>query len=288
MFCKKCGQQINTAGKFCGYCGVEIKRENPSAKTKSCPFCKEEIYLDQGECPSCKRILIEKIPSSQKHATDTPKFYNQTEESIISKFIGLVRRINYSKLVFNKYILILFGVIFVVWIFSIYDSSYDNGGTKAPLPPPTTQISGDAVQFTPPTPAVSLTNGTIFKKNNTYLHGYGELQIKNGTSLDAVAKLIRGGASVLTVYMKANGVYTMLDISDGIYWLAFAQGLDWDSTTQKFRRDAQYSVFEKTFDFVTTEDSDSYYYPTFEVTLNPVIGGTAKTNSVDPQQFDAY
>ncbi len=99
-----------------------------------------------------------------------------------------------------------------------------------------------------------------------------------------MAKLIRGGTSVLTVYIKANNAYTMRDISDGVYWLAFALGLDWDSTTQKFRSNRQYSAFEDTFNFTTTNEE----YTIFEVTLNPVLGGTAETTDVNPQQFDAY
>jgi len=261
-----------------------VNEKTFSTHKKLCPFCKEEISLDCEKCPNCGHLLVEKISSNKKYTTDTPKFNKQTKENIVSRFIAVSKKINWSKLLFNKYIAILFGIIFMVWIFSGDNSSYNSSSTKASLPPPTTQISHNMIDLTPVAPAISLTNGTILKKNNSYLQGYGELQIKNGTNLDAVAKLIRAGASVLTVYIKANSTYTMLDISDGTYWLAFAQGLDWDSTTQKFRRNTQFSVFEDTFDFATTYDK----YQTFEVTLNPVIGGTAKTSDIDPQQFDAY
>jgi len=284
MFCENCGKQISEAEKFCKYCGVKIDRVDSSMKLKKCPFCKEEINFDCVECPNCKRILVEKIPANQKATTDIPEFNNQPKENIISKFISFTKKINYPKLIFNKYVAILFGVIFLVWILSGDDSSYKSGGTKAPLPPPITQTSDDVVESIPLTSAISLTNGTILKKNNTYLRGEGELQIKNGTSLDAVAKLIRGGTSVLTVYIKANNTYTMRDISDGTYWLAFTQGLDWDSTAQKFRYNVQYSAFDETFAFITT----SRQYTIFEVTLHPVVGGTAQTSNIDPQQFDAY
>jgi len=286
MFCKYCGKKNPEGSRFCKYCGREIIANEKTFSThrKLCPFCKEEISLGYEKCPNCGRLLVEKISSNEKYTTDIPKFNKQTKENIVSKFIALSRKINWPKLLFNKYVAILFGIIFMIWIFSGDNSSYDSSSTKAPLPLPSTQISYDAIDLAPTTPAISLTNGTILKKNNSYLRGYGELQIKNGTNLDAVAKLIRGGASVLTVYIKTNSTYTMLDISDGIYWLAFAQGLDWDSTTQKFKRNTQYSVFENTFDFTTTYDE----YQTFEVTLNPVIGGTAETLAVDPQQFDAY
>lgn len=281
MFCKHCGKENKEEAKFCKYCGAEIMQLNFfTNETKFCPFCKEEISSDKQECPNCKRILVEKIPSDQIDTVD--EFNNQPKESIISKFISFSRKINYRKLLFNKYVVILLGVIFVVWISLGDDSSYNSGGTKVSLPPPSTQVSDSVIEFTPT--AVSLANGTILKKNSVYLKGYGELQIKNGTNLDAVAKLIRSGASVLTVYIKANSTYTMLNISDGTYWLAFAQGLDWDSTTQKFRRNTQYSVFDETFYFVTTNRE----YTIFEVTLNPVVGGTAETSDVDSQQFDAY
>lgn len=261
-----------------------VAREEALFGKKNCPFCKEEIDIGNDECPNCKRILAEKIPMNENYTADMPEFKNQTKEGVASKFIGLVRRINYFKLIFNKYTAILFGIILIVWISSGDDSSYDSGGTKAPLPPPTTQISDGSVEFIPSTPDASLTNGTILKKNNTYLRGYGELEIKNGTGLDAVAKLIRGGASVLTVYIKANSTYTMRDISDGTYWLVFAQGSDWDSTFKKFKYNTQYSVFDDAFDFITTHDK----YRTWEVTLNPVVGGTAETSNVAGSQFDQY
>ena len=233
-----------------------------------CSKCRKEINEGSKFCKYCGAETTEGFLS----AKPVDSFLDQT---------------NYSRLILNKYVAILVAVIFVVWVFAAYDSSY-SGGTKTPLPPPSTQDSVDLPALVPLAPPVSLANGTVLKKSTVYLNGYGEVQIQNGTDQDAVAKLIHGGTSVLTVYIKANNTYTMRDISDGVYWLVFVQGLDWDSTTQKFRRDAQYSAFDETFNFVTTEDSQYYHYSTFEITLNPVVGGTAETSSVDPQQFDAY
>ncbi|OGJ55214.1 hypothetical protein A2880_02795 [Candidatus Peribacteria bacterium RIFCSPHIGHO2_01_FULL_49_38] len=187
--------------------------------------------------------------------------------------------------------------ILIVWG---YFASADNSSTQAPLPAPVTQTSdtytnkvvGDTIDSTSnlslqaqsDAPAVSLPTGTILKKRSAYLQGYGELEIKNGTNEDAVAKLIRDGTSVLTIYIKANSTYTMKDVSDGTYWLAFAQGIDWDADTKTFSRNVGYSSFEETFDFVTTDSQ----YTIFEVTLNPVVGGTAETETVDASQFNAY
>jgi hypothetical protein len=235
-----------------------------------CKHCEKQINEDAKFCKFCGT----KVVHEEFHFA-----------KIRSSFL---EKINWRKLLFNRYVAILVGVIFIVWISSGDDSSYNSGGTKAPLPAPVQQVSDDVVEFTPTTPAVSLANGTILKKSTAYLQGNGKLHVKNGTGLDAVAKLIRGGTSILTVYIKANSNYTMTGVLDGIYWLAFAQGLDWDSTTQKFRRNTQYSSFDETFDFTTTEDYQYIYYPEFEVTLHPVIGGTAETSSVDPAQFNAY
>lgn len=280
MFCENCGKQIDEAEKFCKYCGVKIDRAGFFTKSKKCPFCKKWVGLNEKECPNCRRILFENIETKQE------SLFSKTKNTFF-RFINFAKKPNYSKIIFNKYVAILFGVILIVWIFSGDNTSY-NSGTKAPLPVPVQQASDDVVKFTPSTPVVSLANGTILKKNNVYFREYGKLHIKNGTTLDAVAKFIRGGTSVLTVYIKANSNYTITGISDGIYWLAFAQGLDWDSTIQKFRSNVQYSAFDEIFDFTTTEDYQYIYYPEFEVTLHPVVGGTAETSPVDPEQFNAY
>lgn len=158
--------------------------------------------------------------------------------------------------------------------------------TSTPLPTPniTAQSQQESVVVPDLTPGNSLPTGTVLKKRSAYLQGEGELQISNGTSYDAVAKLIRDGASVLTVYIKANSTYTMKNIDDGTYWLAFAQGTDWNATTQKFNRNAQASAFDETFEFETTATQSAGW----KVTLNVVAGGTAQSSDVDPAQFDQY
>ena len=158
--------------------------------------------------------------------------------------------------------------------------------TSTPLPTPSTatQTEQESTYVPDLTPGNSLPTGTVIKKRSAYLQGEGELQISNGTSYDAVAKLIRDGTSVLTVYIKANSTYTMENISNGTYWLAFAQGTDWNATTKKFNRNAQTSAFDDTFVFETTDTQ----YSGWEVTLNPVAGGTAQSSDVDPSQFDQY
>jgi hypothetical protein len=277
MFCKKCGKENSELARFCKECGENI------FLGKKCPFCKSEISLLSDVCPSCKQVLIEKIGNKYKERKEN-SYSNNTppHDNFILIFLKKLRSINYHKLIFSKFGAIVVGVIFFIWIYSIDDTS--NNGSKIPLPAPVKQDTSLVDRLNSPTSNVSLANGTIIKKNTLYLRGDGELEIKNGTSLDAVAKLIRNGTSVLTIYIKANNNYTIKNISDGTYWLAFAQGTDWNSTTQKFNRNPQYSVFDETFNYITT---DTQYW-TFEVTLNPVVGGTAETSDVDPSQFNAY
>lgn len=163
---------------------------------------------------------------------------------------------------------------------------FSDSETATPLPAPSSSSQADRVVESQPdlTPGNSLLTGTVIKKRSTYLQGEGQLKIVNGTNYDAVAKLIRDGTSLLTVYIKANETYTMKNISDGTYWLAFAQGTDWNETTLKFNRNAQVSAFDDTFDFTTTATKSSGW----EVTLNAVAGGTAQSSDVDPAQFDQY
>lgn len=175
-----------------------------------------------------------------------------------------------------------FVILIGVWI--LY-AVFTDSGTSSSLPPPVAAQNIETPAFTPDlTPGVSLQNGTVLKRISTYMQGYGELQISNGTSYDAVAKLIRNGTSVFSVYIKANSNYTIDSIADGTYWLAFAQGTDWNSTTKSFNRNQQFSSFEDTFDFETSDEQ----YTTYEITLNPVAGGTAETRDVNADQFAAY
>ncbi|MFH1564603.1 MAG: hypothetical protein ABIC82_02010 [bacterium] len=131
-------------------------------------------------------------------------------------------------------------------------------------------------------------------KNSYYLNGLGELQIKNETSLDAIAKLVNTtlNKSVFTVYIKANTTYTINKVKDGNYKLFFNLGNDWDTEVKAFSVNSSYEVFEDLFDFTTREYEEGDYirtkYSTFEVTLNPVIGGTAETENINVAEFANY
>lgn len=166
----------------------------------------------------------------------------------------------------------------------IWGAMEDSSTSSLPAPSTVTQSPQESVNVPDLTPGNSLPTGTVLKSRSAHLQGEGQLEISNGTSYDAVAKLILDGASVLTVYIKANTTYTMENINDGTYWLAFAQGTDWSTTTEKFNRNAHASAFDETFEFETTATQSAGW----EVTLNEIAGGTASASDVDLSQFDQY
>ena len=131
---------------------------------------------------------------------------------------------------------------------------------------------------------MSLSTGTVLKQRSAYLQGDGTLTISNGTDGDAVIKLINAGTSVFTVYIQKGDSYTIKNISDGSYRVAFDQGTNWDSATGAFTNDEGSQFFEDVLDYATTNSQ----YTTYSLTLNAVEGGTAQTDTVNSSQFSQY
>ncbi len=117
--------------------------------------------------------------------------------------------------------------------------------------------------------------------------GYGTLKISNGTDLDAVAKLVDdNGTTRRFVYIAADGETTLEGIGPCTCVLRFGLGVDWDSDSQRFLRDRSYSEFVDPLKFEEVETPTGVEYATYEVTLHPVIGGNAQTNSIDEDAFE--
>ena len=156
--------------------------------------------------------------------------------------------------------------------------------TKTPTPT-FTPTSTPTPTFTP-TPTATplprrLDNGEYINRVD-WFHGEGELEIDNGTSLDAVAVLTTLTEEPLaSVYVRASSQFTITDIPDGEYKLFFMLGEDWDDATGRFTRKAHYSAFQDTFSYITTSTTATIW----KATLHPVVGGTAATEEVDPSKF---
>ncbi len=283
MFCKHCGKQIDESARFCKYCGRELtmKEKTTFGETKTCPFCNKGISFDYEECPYCKRLLIERVSSSQKRVADISQLHSNAKNSITAKLRDFFnKRGNYSKLI--KYSFILLLIIFVVWIFSGDEQSYNE---KSPA-----RINESIEINSPKRDYNSLPSGTIIHSLSYYLTGSGELKIDNGTGYDTVVKLISISAdkSIYTAYIKAKNSHKINKISDGRYKLLFMHGRDWDMINKTFMVDKNYSEFKDDFYFITRETTYYDEYSVYEITLHPVYGGTAKTGDISKNEFDKY
>lgn len=324
QFCKNCGTRVDGPEDRCSSCsGGESKYQDTNQNNNSTIYYKssqdilKNLWTGSGICEICgARKPTKKVEFHQNIGAFIMRFERHIDGNLcqkcINKFfwkftlttlaigwLGLIsffvapfyiisniislggaKGISFRRFILNRYTAILVGIIVLLLVINENDKSYYQTLT--------TEVGQNNQSNFTPQPAISLATGTVIKRNTTYLQGEGKLEIKNGTNLDAVAKLVRNSTSVLTVYIKANSNYTMTNISNGTYKLAFAQGLDWDSINQKFRRNEQYSIFDKSLSFTATEDGQYYYYSTFEVTLHPVVGGDAETSNVNPDLFDSY
>jgi len=206
---------------------------------------------------------------------------------------------------FKKYILILALLPLFLLIIFISIKKQSNNTYIIHIPAPVSVIPSNenssvelndtsTIQTKDSKTYVSLPNGTVLSKSSYYLKGLGQLKIDNGTNLDAIAKLVNASTnkSIFTVYIKAKNTYSISKISDGNFKLFFNLGNDWDTEIKAFMVNSGYKVFEENFDFTTSEYEEGDYvhtqYATFSVTLNPVIGGQAKTDEINAIEFSNY
>lgn len=179
-------------------------------------------------------------------------------------------------------------IIVLFFVFSLFSSENNTNN------PPISTNTINNIQDSSPVNYITLDTGFILKINKQYLSGLGEINIENNSNEDSLAKLVRldTKSSIYTVYIKAKSKYTIKGINNGIYDLYFSSGLNWDNENQKFLKNNYYSKFEEHFDFITKKidqgDRISTEYTIFNVTLDPVIGGTAETNSVSEIEFSNY
>lgn len=128
-----------------------------------------------------------------------------------------------------------------------------------------------------------LPNGRYIRDRNR--GGRAELAIENGGSSDSVVTLSRDSKPAISVFVRKGQSYTIRNVSDGTYGVYFSGGADWDDEARAFGRNCTFSRFDDPLKFRTTRDARGIYWQNFRITLQPVIGGTARTNDVDPDDF---
>ena len=128
-----------------------------------------------------------------------------------------------------------------------------------------------------------LPNGKLVSAG--HLSGRGELTIDNGGSGDAVVTLSKGRKPAVSVYIRKDKKYTVKGVPDGSYAVFFTGGADWDGKARAFGRKCAFQRFEDSLKFSTTRVGDQTLYQTWRITLQPVVGGSARTADVDPSEF---
>jgi len=139
-------------------------------------------------------------------------------------------------------------------------------------------------------PAVSLTNGTEIK-SRLFIDGHGELNIKNGTSYDALVNLVDPHLmrAVRSFYVQAGKNFVEKNIAPGVYEIYFSTGTDWDARTRSFRVDASYGRLERQISYRESQDpaTGEVAFQGFEVTLQASEGGDVASLPVDKETFQA-
>ncbi len=136
-------------------------------------------------------------------------------------------------------------------------------------------------------PPVRVDNGRVVL-DATAWRGGGELRIRNGTDLDAVAvltTLVR--RPVRAVAVRSGHAATMRHVADGPYLLYFTLGLDWDASRRRFADPSSSYRFTEPLMFRTTGSLlwGNPTFSTYEVTLHPVEWGNAPVQPVPDAEF---
>ncbi|MEU8517421.1 hypothetical protein AB0C76_38490 [Kitasatospora sp. NPDC048722] len=124
----------------------------------------------------------------------------------------------------------------------------------------------------------TLDNGTMVRKGR--LNGEGVFKVDNGGSSDAVVTLALDGKAVNSVYVAKGSNASIEGVQDGTYEVYFSGGVDWDNDAKAFTQSCRFTKFQDTLAFETGRTATSW-----SITLKPVVGGNAKTEDVDQNNF---
>ena len=139
-------------------------------------------------------------------------------------------------------------------------SPQGQGPTIAATMGPT--ILPTVIPATPTPPSISaLPTGTRIVQD--LQGGYGQLVINNNVrGEDAVVVMAPAGdpeTAVMAVYVKGGESYTVYGITDGQYVLYDMIGSNWNSTYNAFLNPGEYTKFNNTLDYVTTNTTSKVY-----------------------------
>jgi hypothetical protein len=124
-----------------------------------------------------------------------------------------------------------------------------------------------------PSGPVSLTNGMVLRQIRVGPH---TLKTTNGLSSDAVVKIREtAGSTVLSFYVAAGREVTINRVPEGTFIIEFATGRDFSPVCGYFLGNMSSRRFVNAESFETQVQGNHRYTSVLEITLNPVVGGTA-------------
>ena len=115
--------------------------------------------------------------------------------------------------------------------------------------------------------------------------GRGMLSISNNTDFDAIIKIVEGGHTVRSICVRAYDNAEISNIGSGNYIVKFALGMDYNPTTQLFNHPQTFKQFDESFEFQEYRADGYIHWRNFEISLNPVEGGTATAKVINERDF---
>jgi uncharacterized protein YraI len=149
-----------------------------------------------------------------------------------------------------------------------------NEGNAVELPVPCTEIPPGT--YRPVTGLLISVQGT---------RGWNQIRINNGEKYDAVFIVTDlNNQVVVSAYVRNGEKFTISKIYDGLYYLYFTIGTDWNGTI--FTKNASYSRYLTQLNFYTTGASkETNWYYTYLVYTSNLPGDYSRTIIVSEDQF---
>ena len=123
-----------------------------------------------------------------------------------------------------------------------------------------------------------------------YNDGRGELRVVNGTGSDAVVGMFEEGTEIpqRAMYIQKGDTGVIRSVATGRYRLRFQLGSSWLAES-RFCNVQGTSEFDSAFNFAETIEERASTVgvraDAYQITLHPVVHGTAKTHAIAEHQF---
>ncbi len=145
-------------------------------------------------------------------------------------------------------------------------------------------------QSLPAARTVPFKNNNILAESPSYGSGEGQMYVQNGTRRNAVVKLIdtKSESRLVSVAISATNKAYIPGIPNGNYTVMFAFGDEIFEDTDRFANPNGFAKFVEPITFSSLTADGRPKLDECSVTLQPVIGGHARTAPIDKSEFERY